>query len=53
MKRYRAFIAPIKGRTFTEKQMYEVYRDLADKTKYSNYSSWLIDMLRTGSFIEV
>lgn len=53
MKKYIALIAPIKGRTFTEKQMYEVYRDLADKTKYSNYRSWLIDMLRTGSFIEV
>lgn len=53
MKKYIALIAPIKGRTFTEKQMYEVYRDLADKTKYSNYSSWLIDMLRSGSFIEV
>lgn len=53
MKRYIAFIAPIKGRTFTEKQLYEVYRDLADKTQYSNYKSWLIDMLKSGSFIEV
>ena len=53
MKRYVAFTDPIKGRTFTEKQLYEVYRDLADKTKYNNYRSWLIDMLRSGSFIEV
>lgn len=53
MKKYIALIAPIKGRMFTEKQLYEVYRDLADKTKYNNYRSWLIDMLRSGSFIEV
>lgn len=53
MKRYRSFVAPTKGRTFTEKQLYEVYRDLVDKTKYSNYKSWLLDMLKSGSFIEV
>lgn len=53
MKRYVAFTDPIKGRTFTEKQLYEVYRDLADKTKYSNYKTWLIDMLKSGSVVEV
>ena len=53
MKRYVAFTDPIKGRTFTEKQLYEVYRDLADKTKYNNYKTWLIDMLKSGSVVEV
>ena len=50
MKRYIAFIAPIKGRTFTEKQLYEVYRDLADKAEYPDFECWKMDMLKSGVF---
>ena len=34
MKRYTTYEEPLKGRTFTEKQMKEVYRDMANKAEY-------------------
>lgn len=30
--KYITYEEPLKGKTFTEKQMYEVYRDMADNT---------------------
>ena len=53
MKSYITYEEPFAGRTFTEKQMHEVYRDLADKTEYQSYDIWLLDMTRSGVFEEV
>ena len=53
MKKYITYEEPLQGRTFNEKQMYEVYRDLADKNEYPDYECWLIDMLKSGVFEEV
>ncbi len=50
MSKYITYEEPFKGRTFTKEQMYEVYRDLADKTEYLTFSSWLDDMTRSGVF---
>lgn len=53
MKKYITYEEPFQGRTFTEKQMHEVYRDLADKNEYPDYECWLTDMLKSGVFKEV
>lgn len=53
MKKYITYEEPFKSRTFNEKQMKEVYRDMADKAEYKDFEEWLIDMLRTGIFKEV
>ena len=50
MKRYITYEAPFEGRTFTEKQMQEVYRDFADKEEYPTFDIWLIDMVRSAVF---
>lgn len=36
---YITYEEPLKGKCFTEKQMHEVYRDLADKAEYPDFSS--------------
>lgn len=53
MKKYITYEEPLQGRIFTEKQMYEVYRDLADKKEYPGFECWFTDMLRSGVFEEV
>lgn len=53
MKKYITYEEPLQGRVFTEKQMYEVYRDMADKKEYTDFKGWFIDMLRSGVFEEV
>lgn len=53
MKRYITYEEPLAGRVFTEDQMVEVYRDMADKKEYMSYNIWLEDMLRSGVFEEV
>lgn len=50
MQKYITYEEPLKGRVFTESQMHEVYRDLADKKEYPDFTDWLIDMLRSGVF---
>lgn len=47
---YITYEEPLKGKTFTEKQMHEVYRDLVDKAEYPNFECWKTDMLRSGVF---
>ena len=37
MKKYMTYEEPLQGRIFTEKQMYEVYRDMADKKEYPDF----------------
>lgn len=53
MKKYITYEQPLEGRTFTEKQMHEVYRDMADKKEYPAFEIWMIDMLKSGVFKEV
>lgn len=50
MQKYITYEEPLKGRIFTESQMKEVYRDLADKKEYPDFTTWLIDMLKSGVF---
>lgn len=52
-KLYITYEQPFEGRTFTENQMKEVYRDLADKKEYPDINIWMIDMLKSGVFEEV
>lgn len=47
---YITYEEPLQNRTFTEKQMHEVYRDLADKQEYPDFDTWLHDMLKSGVF---
>ena len=47
---YITYEEPFKGKTFTENQMHEVYRDLADKAEYPDFECWKIDMLKSGVF---
>lgn len=53
MKYYITYEEPLKGRCFTEKQMHEVYRDLADKKEYPTFDIWFSDMLKSGVFERV
>ncbi len=48
--KYITYEEPLKGKCFTEKQMHEVYRDLADKAEYPDFECWKMDMLRSGVF---
>ena len=50
---FTTYEEPLNGRTFTEKQMHEVYRDLADKNEYPDFECWFSDMLKSGVFEEV
>ena len=53
MKYYRTYEEPLKGRVFNEKQMKEVYKDLANKNEYTTFEDWLHDMLKSGVFEEI
>lgn len=53
MKEYITYEEPLQGRVFTEKQMHEVYRDMADKKEYPGFECWFTDMLKSGVFEEV
>lgn len=48
--KYTTYEEPLKGKIFTEKQMYEVYKDLADKEEYPDFECWKTDMLKSGVF---
>lgn len=50
MKKYITYEEPLKGRVFTEKQLHEVYRDLACKTIFPSFDIWFYDMLKSGVF---
>ena len=47
---YITYEEPLKGKCFTEKQMYEVYKYLADKAEYPDFECWFTDMLKSGVF---
>lgn len=53
MKHYTTYEDPLAGRTFTEKQMHEVYEDMVDKNEYPDFDGWLADMVKSGVFEEV
>lgn len=50
---YITYETPLENKCFTEKQMHEVYRDLADKNEYSTFDIWFSDMLKSGVFEQV
>lgn len=52
-RKFTTYEEPLKGRTFTEKQMYKIYRDMANKIEYPDFDCWLLDMLKSGVFEEV
>lgn len=52
-KFYVTYEEPLNGRCFTEKQMKEVYRDMADKTEYPSFDIWFTDMIESGVFERV
>lgn len=47
---YISYEEPFNGKAFTSSQMREVYRDMADKTEYQDFESWLYDMIKSGIF---
>lgn len=52
-KKYITYEPPLADRSFTVAQMHEVYRDLADKREYPDFSIWFLDMIRSGVFVEM
>lgn len=50
LKMYISYEEPFNGKAFTSSQMYEVYRDLADKKEYQDFDIWLYDMIKSGIF---
>lgn len=52
-KYYITYETPLENRCFTEKQMKEVYRDLADKNEYPTFDIWFTDMIKSGVFERV
>lgn len=50
---YITYEEPLKGKCFTESQMKEVYRDLADKEEYPSFDIWFSDMIKSGVFERV
>lgn len=53
IKFYVTYEEPLNGRCFTEKQMKEVYRDLANKIEYPSFDIWFTDMIKSGVFERV
>lgn len=47
---YITYEEPLKCKTFTEKQMHEVYRNMVDKAEYPDFECWKTDMLKSGVF---
>ena len=52
-RKFITYEEPFKNRIFTLGQMREVYRDLAGKTEYPDFSVWFMDMIKSGVFEEV
>lgn len=52
-KFYITYEEPFAGRRFSNEQMEEVYRDMADKKEYPDFQTWMDDMLNSGVFEEV
>lgn len=52
-RKFITYEEPLASKVFTERQMHEVYRDIADKNEYADYDIWFTDMLKSGIFQEV
>ena len=50
LRMYISYEEPFNNQIFTSSQMREIYRDLADKNEYNDFSIWLYDMLKSGVF---
>lgn len=50
LKMYISYEEPFNGKAFTSSQMHDVYRDMADKTEYQDFETWLYDMIKSGVF---
>lgn len=50
LKMYISYEEPFNGRSFTSSQMRDIYRDMADKTEYQDFETWLYDMIKTDIF---
>ena len=50
---YITYEEPLKDRCFTESQIKEVYKALADKNEYPTFDIWFSDMLKSGVFEQV
>ena len=50
---YVTYEEPLAGRTFTKKQMMEIYRDMACKLVFPDFECWFADMLKSGVFEKV
>lgn len=44
---------PFAGKTFIMSNMKKIYNDMVDKSEYSDFECWMIDMLRSGVFVKV
>ena len=47
---YVTYEEPLAGRTFTKKQMMEIYRDMACKLVFTELESWLAEMIKREVF---
>lgn len=50
MKMYVSYEEPFSGKSFTSSHMHEIYRDMADKDEYQDFTSWLYDMIKSDVF---
>ena len=50
MKEYFTYEEPFAGRSFTERQMNNIYQIMIDKSEYPTYEGWIWDMLRSGVY---
>ena len=47
---YFTYEEPFEGRSFTERQMNNIYQIMIDKSEYPTYEGWIWDMLRSGVY---
>ena len=53
MCKYKCTTGSLRGRSFTLKQMNEVYRDMIDKMQFLVFQKWFDSVMETGEYIEV
>ena len=52
MCKYKCTTGSLKGRSFTLKQMNEVYIDMADKRQFPVFQNWFDSVIETGEYKE-
>lgn len=53
MCKYKCTFGNLKGRSFTLKQLNEVYRDTSDREKFPVFQNWFDSVMETGEYKEV